>query len=60
MSGYVNLRQLAEMFLSLPEDVLAKRIGYLDLGSFTQEDLDDLKRRLIEDKDNTWIEQCCN
>lgn len=55
----VTLQELLEMFASLPEEVRQKQIGYLDLAHMTQEDLDDLKRRLLESKDS-WIEQCAN
>ncbi len=59
MTNYVTLKQLSDMFLSLPEEVQFKRIGYLDIGHMTQEDLEDLKQRLIN-SDNNWIEQCAN
>lgn len=56
---YVTLKQLSEMINSLPESVQTKRIGYLDLAHMKQEDLADLKNRLIASNEN-WIEACAN
>lgn len=55
----VTLQELIEMLASLPEEIRAKQIGYLDLAHMTQEDLSDLKERLLTSKED-WIEQCAN
>jgi hypothetical protein len=55
----VTLKQLMEMLITLPESVQIKRIGYLDIGHMTQEDLADLKDRLIKSNED-WIEACAN
>lgn len=56
---FITLRQLTEMFQNLPDEIQDKKVGYLDLGHITLEDLEDLKQRLENQKDD-WIEQCCN
>lgn len=55
----VTLQELIEMLSSLPEEVRQKQIGYLDLAHMTQEDLEDLKSKLLTSKED-WIEQCAN
>ena len=57
--AYVTLKQLSEMIQTLPESVQDKRIGYLDIGHMTQEDLVDLKERLLKSEE-VWIEACAN
>lgn len=55
----ITLKQLTEMFSSLPEEVLSKRIGYLDLAHMTIEDLEELKERMLS-SENSYIEFCSN
>ncbi len=55
----ITLRQLTEMFQSLPDEVLNKKVGYLDLGHITPDELEGLRQSLLKNTD-TYIEQCCN
>ena len=53
----ITLRQLTEMFQSLPDTVLDKPLGFLDIGHIDQEELENLKKNLLKDE-NDWIQQC--
>lgn len=54
----ITLKQLTEMFQKLPDQILEKKIGYLDLSDVTEDDLLELKDRLIKQK-GSYIELCC-
>lgn len=59
MNERITLRQLTEMFNSLPDSVLDKKLAYLDLSYINEKDLEEFKQRLIGDE-NREIEMCCN
>jgi hypothetical protein len=55
----ITLRQLSDMLRYLPQEVLDKKLGYLDLSHMQENDLEDLKTRLINSEDE-FIEECQN
>lgn len=55
----ITLDDLANMLSSLPPEVRAKELCYLDLSTMEQVDLEDLRKRLIN-SDNPDIEECSN
>lgn len=55
----VTLRELADMFKSLPDTVQDKPIGWLDISHPTKEQIEELKDQLAMSSE-TYIEGCAN
>lgn len=53
----ITLKEFGEFIQSLPVEVQAKEIFYIDISHVTKEDLEDIKARLLRSKDDE-IEMC--
>jgi len=55
----VTLRELADMFKSLPSEIQDKPIGWLDIAYPTRDQIEEMKNNLLSSK-NTDIQECAN
>lgn len=58
----ITLRQLTEMFASLPDRVLDKTVSFLDLGNIKEDELERVRECFLnyDNDSDDWIQESYN